>query len=125
MSLVICFVFLVFSMVVFLWMFHFSEGTKWMPRYVYSSFCVKVGKSLFVKWICWAYMYALKMVNFRFDLFGHLVIAHLERLRSRCAQSKNFWSLYICDWMCVMLLVRMASSSAYAMVLQVADDVLK
>ena len=29
-------------------------------------------------------MYALKVVGFRFDLFGHLVIARLERLRSKC-----------------------------------------
>ena len=43
-----------------------------------------------------ACMYVLKMVVFKFDLFGHLVIAHLERLRFRCAHSKNFWSLRIC-----------------------------
>lgn len=42
---------LAFSIVEFLWMFHFSEGTRWMPRYVYGSFCVKVGKRLFLKWI--------------------------------------------------------------------------
>ena len=73
----------------------------------------------------WACMYALKVVGFRFDLFGHLVIAHLEMLRSRCAHSKYFWSLCICGWICVILSVRMTRSSAYAMVLQVVGDVLK
>ena len=26
--------------------FHLSDGIRWMPRYVYSSFCVRVGKFL-------------------------------------------------------------------------------
>ena len=64
-----------------------------MPRYVYGSFCVRIGKGWFLKWICYAYIYALKRVGFNFDLFGHPVIAHLERLRFRYAHSENFWSL--------------------------------
>ena len=50
-------------------------------------------------------------MGFKFDLLGHPMIAHLERLRSRCAHSKNFWSLKICGWICVMLSVNMARSS--------------
>ena len=53
------------------------------------------------------------------------MIAHLERLRSRCAHFENFWSLWICGWMCAMLSVRMARSSAYAIVLHMAIDVLR
>ena len=64
-----------------------------MPMYVYGSFCVSIGKGWFLKWICCACMYALKRVGFDFNLFRHPVIAHLERLRSRCAYSENFWSL--------------------------------
>ena len=34
-------------------------------------------------------MYALKVMGFKFDLFGHRMIVHLEMLRSKCAHSKN------------------------------------
>ena len=123
--LIIFFAFLAFSMMVFFWMFHFREGTRWMPRYVYSLFCVKVGKGWFLKWIRCACMYALKIVGFKFDLFGYPVIVHLKRLRSRCALTGIFWSLRICGWICAMLSVRMARSLAYAMMLHVVGDVLK
>lgn len=69
-------------------------------------------------------MYTLKIVGFQFDLFGHLVIVHLEKLRSKYVHSENFQSLWICGWICVMLLVRMAKL-AYAMMLHVIDEVLK
>jgi len=92
---------------------------------VYGSFCVRVGKGLFLKKIFWDWMKALKVVGFSFDLFGQPVIAHLDRLRSRWAHSENFCSLLICGCICVMLSVMMARSSAYAMVLQVVVDVLK
>ena len=36
-----------------------------------------------------------------------------------------FWSLVICGWICLMLSVIMAKSSAYAVVVHVALDVLK
>ena len=39
--------FLAFSMVMFFWMFHFNEGTRFIPRYAYGSFCVRDGKGLF------------------------------------------------------------------------------
>ena len=64
-------------------------------------------------------------MGFNFDLFGHLVIAHLERLRSRYAHSENFWSLWICGWMCVTLSVRMTRSLAYTTVLYMVVDVLR
>ena len=60
-----------------------------MPRYVYGSFCVSMGKGFILKWICCACMYALKVIGFKFDLFGHRMIVHLEMLRSKCAHSKN------------------------------------
>ena len=39
---------LAFFSVIFFCKFHLSEGTSWMPRYVYDSFCVRVGKFLFL-----------------------------------------------------------------------------
>lgn len=96
-----------------------------MPRYVYGSFCVRVGKGLFLNWMCCACMYALKVVGLKLNLFGHPVIAHLERLRSRCIHYDNFLSLWICGWLWVTSSVRMARSSAYGMVLYVVDNVLK
>ena len=52
---------------------------------------MRIGKGLFLKWMRWACMNALKIVGFRFILFGQLVLAHLERLRSNCAHSEYFW----------------------------------
>ena len=88
--------FLAFLRVPLFWMFHFRKVTRWMPRYVYGLFCVRIGKGWFFKWICCACMYALTRVGFNFDLFGHPVIAHLEKLRSMCAHYENFWSKWIC-----------------------------
>ena len=82
---------------------------------------MRVGKGLFYE----VNALSLKVVRFRFDLFGHPIIAHLERLKSRCAHFEYFWSLHICGWICVILSVRMARSSTYAVVLQVISDVLK
>ena len=45
---------------------------------IYFTLC-EVEKCSFLKWMCCACMYALKVVGFMFDLFGHLVIVHLER----------------------------------------------
>ena len=82
-----------------------SDGISWMPRYVYGSFCVRVGKflDLYVMFCDW--MYALKVLGLSFDLLGHPVMAHLDRLRSMCDHSANFWSLVIWGWMCCMLSV--------------------
>ena len=40
-SLLCC---LVFWRVISHWRFHLREGISWMPKYVYNSFCVSVGK---------------------------------------------------------------------------------
>ena len=64
-------------------------------------------------------------MGFNFDLFGHPMIAHLERLRSRYAHYEIFWSLWICGWTCATLSVRMARSLANAIVLHVVVDVLR
>lgn len=61
-----------FSIVMNFWMIHFSEEARWIPRYVYDSFCLRVGKGLFLKWICCPYMYALKVLGFRSDCLGIL-----------------------------------------------------
>jgi len=87
MSNLICF--FGFFMVKSFWIFHLNEETRWMPRYVYCSCCLRVRKDLFLKWICCACMYALKVMSSKFDLFGHLVIVHLERLWSKCVHFDN------------------------------------
>ena len=70
-------------------------------------------------------MYALKVVGLSLDLFGHPVIAHLDRFRSMYDHCANLYSLLICDCMCCILSVIIARSSAYAVVVQVKIDVLK
>ena len=59
------------------------------------------------------------------DLLGHPVMAHLDRLRSMCDHCANFCSLLIWGWICCILSVIMARSSAYAVVVHVERDVLK
>ena len=53
------------------------------------------------------------------------MIAHLDRFRSIYDHCANFCSLVIWGWMCCILSVIMARSSAYAVVVQVDRDVLK
>ena len=121
-SLLCC---LVFWRVISLCMFHLREGISWMPRYVYGSFCVRVGKFfvLYVMFCDW--IYALNVFGLSFDLLGHPVIAYFARLRSISDHSANFCSLVIWGWTCCILLVIMAKSSAYAVVEHVDVDVLK
>lgn len=38
-------------------------------------------------------MYALKLFGLSLDFLGHLVMTHLDRLRSMRDHSANFWSL--------------------------------
>ena len=52
-----------------------------MPRYVYDSICVRVGKFLVLYVMFYDWMYALKGLGLSFDLLGHPVMAHFERLR--------------------------------------------
>ena len=70
-------------------------------------------------------MNALKMLGLNLDLLEHLVMAHFERLRSMCDHSANFCNLSIFGWICCMLLVMIARSSAYAVVVHVEREVLK
>ena len=72
-----------------------SEGTNWMPRYVYGSFCVRVGKFLDLYGMFCDWINALKVLGVNFDLFRHPVIAHLARFKSICAHSEIFCSLVI------------------------------
>lgn len=65
------------------------------------------------------------MVGFKFDLFGHHVIVHFHKLRSRFALLEFFWSLLINGWISVMLLVMMARLSMYVVVLHVVVEELK
>ena len=52
------------------------------------------------------------MLGLSLDLLGQPVMAHLDRLRSICDHSVNFCSLIIWGWICFMLSVRIARSSA-------------
>ena len=56
---------------------------------------VRVGKFLDLYTIFWDWMYVLKVLGLSFDLLRHPVMTHLDRLRSMCAHSTNFWSLVI------------------------------
>lgn len=52
-----------------------------------------------------ACMYALTVLGLSLDLFGHLEMVHLERLRSILDHSANFWKfldlwLYCLDVVC-------------------------
>ena len=71
------------------------------------------------------WIYALKVVDFKLELLGQTVMAHFERLRSMCNHFANLKSLVICGWICCMLSVIIAKSSAYVIVVHVAEDVLK
>lgn len=61
-----------------------------MPRYVYGSFWDKVGNGLSMKLMLCVCIKASNMVGSRLDLFGHHAMAHLARLRSRCAHFEKF-----------------------------------
>ena len=58
-----------------------------MPRYIYGSLCVRVGKlfDLYVMFCDW--MYALKVLDLIFVLLRHHVMAHIDILRSIRAHS--------------------------------------
>ena len=105
--------------------FHLSEGTSWMPMYVYDSFCVSVGKFLVLYVMFCDWMKALNVLGLSFDLFGQPVMAYLTRLRSIWAHSANFCSLVICGWRFCIVSERMARSSAYADVVHEFGEVLK
>ena len=64
-------------------------------------------------------------MGFSLELLGHPVMAHFERLRSMCDHCVYWWSLIICGWICRMSSVIMDKSSAYAVVVHVAVEVLK
>ena len=122
-SCLLCF--FVFSIVMSLCVFHLSEGTRCIPKYVYDSFWERVGKGLFLNRMFCACMNALKTTGFNLDLLGLPVMAHLARFRSRYAHSEIFCSLVICGCMLAILSVMIAKSSAYAVVLHDVVDVLK
>ena len=86
---------LVLFRVISFWRFHFRDGISWMPRHVYGSFCMRVGKFLDLYVMFWDWINALKVLGLSLDLLGHPVMVHLDRLRSICAHSANFWSLVI------------------------------
>ena len=71
------------------------------------------------------WIYALKVLDFSLDLLRHLVMTHFERLRSICDHFANLWSLISCSWICFILSVIIARSSAYVVMVDVAEKVLK
>ena len=70
-------------------------------------------------------IYALKMFSLSLDLLGQPLMAHLERFRSICDHSAIFCNLSICGWICCMLSLMIARSSAYTVVVYVERDVIK
>lgn len=102
---------LIFFIVIYFCRFHLSNGVRCIPRYVYGSFWVRMGKfwALYVMFCDW--IYALKIVGLSLDLLGHPMMAYLEKLRSIFYHSANLWSLSICDWMFCMLPVIIARLS--------------
>ena len=69
----------------------------------------------------WAWIFALNVFDFVFDLFGHRVIAHFGIPRSIPTHSQYLSSLS--SWVHWRLFVRIAKSSAYAAELIVSLDV--
>ena len=70
-------------------------------------------------------MNTLNMLDLSLDLLGYPVMAYLDKLRSICAHSANFWSLFIWGWIFRTLSEMLAISSAYAIVVHVDGEVLK
>lgn len=70
--------------------FHLRDGIRCILRYVYGSFCVRVGKLFDLYVIFCDRMYALKVFGLGLDLLGRPVMAHLDRLKSICDHSANF-----------------------------------
>jgi hypothetical protein len=68
-------------------------------------------------------MYALNIYRGISDLLRAPVNAHLGILRSIHAHVLNLCILFICGWIALMLLVRMARSSAYVATLSCELDV--
>ena len=102
-----------------------KEGISWIIRYVYGSFGMRVENVLVLYVIFCDWMYALNVLDLSFDLLGHFVMTHFERLRSISDHSVIFCSLIMWGWMCCILSDIMARSSAYAVVVHVDVDVFK
>ena len=84
-----------FWRVISLCRFHLRDGISWMPRYVYGSFCARVEKFLVLYVTFCDWMYTLNVLGFSFDLLGHPIMAHFERLKFICDHSANFCSFVI------------------------------
>ena len=55
----------------------------------------------YAKEVVESFVFCCNILGFKFELFGHLVIVCLERLRSSMCPFKDFWSLQICNWICI------------------------
>ena len=82
-----------------------------------------MGIGWFLYLMFWAWILALNVSGFVFDLFGHPVMAHFGTPKSIPAHSQYLSSLF--SWVCIdwRLFVMAARSSAYAAELIVSFDV--
>ena len=101
-------------MLIYLRKFHFKDGIKWIPRYLYDSFWCNIGINLLLYAILYVWMYALNISGIILDFFGTPVMAYLEILRSIPAHVLNFWILFICSFTAFTLFVIDAKLFAYA-----------
>ena len=109
--------FISLSVLICLRKFHFKDGIRWIPRYLYDPFWYNIGISLLLYAILCVWMYASNTLGIILDLFGALVMAYLEILRSISAHVLNFWILFICNCTTFTLFVIDAKLYAYAVAL--------
>ena len=60
-----------------IWSFHFSVGTRLVPRYMYDSFWCRAEIGWFQYLTLFVWRWALNEVGFILDLFGQPIIARL------------------------------------------------
>lgn len=71
------------------------------------------------------WMNAFKMMSLSLDLFGQVMMAHLDKFRSMCDHSTYLCNLVICGCICWISSVMIARSSAYVVVVHMEAEVLK
>ena len=99
----------------------FNNGTRFIPKYMYDSFWVRVGKFQFRRW----YFVLERCLVLVWIFYEHLVVEHLERLISMCEHFANFWSLRICGCIAWISFVIILRSPIYVAVVHVIEDVVK
>ena len=75
--------------------FHYNEGTRLIPRYMYGSCWLSMGIGWCLKFIFAYCKCVLKACGFSFDLLGQPMIVHLDMPRSIPVHSQNLSILSI------------------------------